>query len=342
MSTRSSTCIGPGAGPRTGPRALAGTGPAVASHDGLATGSATLAGVRGRLADLLELTKPRITLLVGITALVGFKLGATTMGGQVVTAAGVAHGAGLLVSALTGILLVAAGASALNQVMERDVDGLMRRTASRPLPAGRLGVETARVFGIGLTAVGLALLAWQVNALTTILAAATVASYLLVYTPLKRRSPLCTLVGAVPGALPPVLGWAAARGALDWGAAALFAILFIWQLPHFLAIGWLYREDYARGGMPMLPVIDPDGHLTARHIAVTSASLLPVSLAPTLLGLTGMLYFGGAVVLGLVTLGLGLALARSRSKPDARRLFLASIAYLPVLLLLMMVDRLAV
>jgi protoheme IX farnesyltransferase len=295
---------------------------------------------RGRVADYAELTKPRITLMVVITALVGFKMSAMTMGGQVVTASGAAYGSMLLLlNALIGVGLVAAGASALNQLMERDIDRRMRRTANRPLPAGRLAPEQALVFGSALVVGGVVWLAAAVNLLTAGLAAFTAASYLLLYTPLKQHTSLSTLVGAVPGAMPPVLGWTAASGSIGGGAWALFAILFVWQLPHFLAIAWLYRDDYARGGLPMLPVIDADGHLTSRHIAVTSACLLPISLAPTLLGLTGMVYFAGAALLGVVMLGLGIRLAGTRLATHARQLFLASLVYLPVLLALMVADR---
>ncbi|HSD65378.1 MAG TPA: heme o synthase, partial [Vicinamibacteria bacterium] len=214
-------------------------------------------------ADWLALTKPRITAMVVFTALVGF-----------VTASPGPVPALLLLAALAGTGLVAAGASVLNQVMERDTDALMQRTRARPLPAGRVGVGQARAYGGLLTVSGLATLVWLSGPLAAAVAFVTWATYLFAYTPLKRRTPLATLVGAVPGALPPVIGWAAARGRLEPGAFILFAILFLWQIPHFLAIAWLYRDDYARGGFPMLPVVDREGRFTARQAVVHSLALL--------------------------------------------------------------------
>src|SRR5262245_51767815 len=242
---------------------------------------------RASAADWLELTKPRITLLVVFTALVGF-----------VTASPASPWGSLLAAALVGTGLVAAGASAINMVMERDTDALMHRTRSRPIPAGRIRPSDARWFGALLSLSGLALLAGLCNPLAALVAFATWASYLFAYTPLKRRTHLSTLVGAVPGALPPVIGWAAARQSLDGGAFVLFAILFLWQIPHFLAIAWIYREDYARAGLPMLPVLDPDGRLTGRQAVLHSLALLLVSLTPVAAGFGGPVYLGGAVVLG--------------------------------------------
>ncbi len=284
---------------------------------------------RAIAADWLELTKPGITTMVVVTALVGF----------VTASAGPAFGF-LMGAALAGTGLVAAGASALNQVMERDTDALMLRTRERPLPAGRLGVPEARAFGALLSASGLAFLFWACGALSAAVAFATWASYLFVYTPLKRRTPLATLVGAVPGALPPVIGWTAASGRLEPGAFILFAIVFLWQVPHFLAIAWLYRDDYARGGFPMLPVVDREGRFTARQAVLHSASLLVVSLAPAAAGLAGPAYATGAVLLGAGLTFFALRLARARDLVSARVLFLASVVYLPALSSLLLAARL--
>jgi protoheme IX farnesyltransferase len=284
---------------------------------------------RARAADWLELTKPRITAMVVVTALVGF-----------VTASPGPAWSLLLGAALAGTGLVAAGASVLNQVMERDTDALMLRTRMRPLPAGRVGVAEARAFGALLTVAGLASLLWLSGALAAAVAFATWASYLFAYTPLKRRTPLATLVGAVPGALPPVIGWAAARGRLEPGAFVLFAIVFLWQVPHFLAIAWLYRDDYARAGFPMLPVLDREGTFTARQAVVHSVSLLVVSLAPAVAGLAGPAYMAGAFLLGSGLTLFALRLARARDLVSARGLFLASVVYLPALSSLLLAARL--
>ena len=292
--------------------------------------SPTLAARRSVLADYLELTKPRITLLVVLTTWVGF-----------VTASASVRGAGgRLASTLVGTGLVAAGASALNQVLERASDALMNRTRSRPIPAGRIRPVEAALFGLLLTAAGLALLAALGGALAALVAFATWASYLFLYTPLKRRTHLATLVGAVPGALPPVIGWAAASGRLEPGAFILFAIVFLWQIPHFLAIAWLYREDYERGGIQVLPVIDREGVLTGRQAVLHSVALLVVSLAPVAAGLGGTLYLAGAVVLGVALTLASLRLARARDLAAARFLFLASVLYLPALTSLLLLANL--
>jgi heme o synthase len=216
---------------------------------------------------------------------------------------------------------------------------LMQRTRLRPMPDGRLAVREAMLFGSLVTAAGLGILAAGANFLSALVAFATMASYAVVYTPLKKRTSFATVVGAIPGALPPVIGWAAAEGALSRGAWVLFGILFLWQLPHFLAIAWIYRDDYARAGFPMLPVIEPDGRSTARQAVVYSAALLPLSLAPTLVGMAGTLYFAGALILTLLFVGLALRFGATRTEPDARRLFFGSITYLPLLWILMIVDR---
>ncbi|HEX9669921.1 MAG TPA: heme o synthase [Thermoanaerobaculia bacterium] len=284
-----------------------------------------------RLADLVELTKPGITLMVVLTAGLGFLL---------------ARGEArlpwlLLVHTLAGTGLVSAGASALNHVLEREVDARMRRTAERPLPAGRLDPDVALLFGVGLAVAGLLELALAVNLLTALLGALALAGYVFAYTPLKRVSSLNTVVGAVPGAIPPLMGWAAVRDGLDPGAWALFGILFLWQMPHFLAIAWLCRADYASAGLPMLTVHDPEGSRTARQVLLYGAALVPISLLPAVQGLLGVPYFLGALVLGLAYLGFGVDFARRRSTPAARRLMLASILYLPALLAVMLVDGLA-
>jgi heme o synthase len=280
------------------------------------------------LVAFLELTKPRITQLVLLTAAAGFYLGAP---------AGVELG--LLVHTLVGVALVAAGTNAFNQVRERDVDARMRRTQGRPLPSGRVSPRAAAWFAAVISVTGVAYLAVAVNRLTAALAAVTLVSYVLLYTPLKRRTTLNTLIGAVPGALPIVGGWTAAGGALGPAVAALFCILFLWQLPHFLALAWIYREDYRRGGLVMVAVSDPEGRETARLALLYAAALVPVSLVPALLGVTGALYFYGALVLGLGYAGAAVALGRAVTTARAWRVFLASIVYLPALLTLMVLDK---
>jgi protoheme IX farnesyltransferase len=280
-----------------------------------------------RVSDYLELAKPRITMLVLVTAGVGY-----AVGGQ-----GSFSGLAFLIF-MAGTALLCGGASALNNYVERDTDALMHRTSRRPIPSGRLKPEDARAFGLGLSALGLVLLA-LVNPLTLALGAASLASYVLAYTPLKRVTSLCTVVGAVPGALPPLMGWAAARGSLGPAGWGLFAILFLWQLPHFLAIGWLYREDYARGGFPMLAVTDRDGSSTGRQAVLYATALLPVTLAAGMLASAGRGYLWGALLLGLAFLAFTLVFAWRRTVPAARRLFLASVLYLPALLGLMVFDR---
>jgi len=289
--------------------------------------SPALAIARASAADWVELTKPRITTMVVFTTLVGF-----------VTASAPVDLA-LLVATLVGTALVAAGAAVLNQVIERRTDALMLRTRERPLPAGRVSPLDAAVFGAALSGLGLGVLGWLAGSLAGAVAAATLGSYLGLYTPLKRRTSLATLIGAVPGALPPVIGWTAARGALDGGAFVLFAILFFWQVPHFLAIAWMYREDYARGGFPMLPVLDREGTLTARQAVVHSLALLAVSLLPTAAGLAGGLYVAGAFVLGAVLVLFALRLALTRDVVAARGLFVASVLYLPALCSVLLAAR---
>jgi heme o synthase len=289
---------------------------------------ATTVVSRARATDYVALAKPRLNLLVVATAAAGYAM---------------AHGDPTNVAAIAatvvGTGLVAAGASAFNQVIEREPDGLMRRTRLRPLPDGRVGMTEATAFAAALCVAGLLILATGVNRLAAAVAFATLASYAVVYTPLKRRTSFATVIGAIPGALPPVIGWAAAAGTLSRGAWVLFAIVFLWQLPHFLAIAWMYRDDYARAGFLMLPVIEPDGRSTGRQAVVYTAALLPVALAPTLVGMSGVLYFAGALILTLLFLGMAFRFAMTRNVRDAKRLFLTSIGYLPVLWILMIADR---
>ena len=293
----------------------------------MSAAAGTLAPRTGRLSAYVTLTKPEITFNVVMTALVGFLVAAK--GGGTVQVR-------LLFDTLLGTALVAAAASALNQLVERDLDAMMRRTIRRPLPAGRLTPAESLVFAAVLGAAGTVWLALRATPLASALAAATALSYLLVYTPLKRLTSLSTVVGAVPGAIPPMIGWAAARGRLDPGAYVLFLILFFWQMPHFLALAALYRRDYARAGFQVLPVVDPDGASTARQAVLYALALLVVSLMPTFLHLAGPLYFFGALALGLAFTWYGVRLALApQSSAHASRLFRASLLYLPALCVLM-------
>ena len=288
-----------------------------------------VAGTRSRAADFVTLTKPRLNLLVLVTTLGGLYLASP---------AGVPTA--LLVHTLLGTALVAGGAAALNQVWERETDRLMRRTSTRPLPQGRLGINEGTWFGVLLSSAGLIELTFGANAAAAAVALVTAASYVLVYTPLKTRTSLATLVGAVPGALPPVIGWAAATGDITLPALVLFGIVFFWQMPHFLAIAWMYRDDYARAGIPLLPVLEPDGRRTGQQALLYAAALWPVSLLPALVGLADAPYSIVATVLGLVFIALAALFARERSIAQARRLFLFSITYLPLLWGALVADRL--
>ncbi len=292
------------------------------------TGAVALPAGRSRANDFAALAKPRLNVLVVASALAGYVMG----GGDLSNAIRV-------VFTVLGTALVTGGASAFNQVIERNPDSLMQRTRSRPVPDGRLHPAESLVFATALSALGLFILGAGVNRLSAGVAFVTLVTYAAIYTPLKRRTSFSTVVGAIPGALPPVIGWAAARGALSEGGWVLFGIVFLWQLPHFLAIAWMYREDYARAGFPMLPVLEPDGRSTGRQAVFYCAALLPVSLAPTLIGMANTTYFAGALLLGLLFLGLTLKFARTRARSDARRLFFGSIIYLPILWILMIVFR---
>ncbi len=288
----------------------------------------SLAAARSASSDFVELTKPRITLLVTFTTLVGFVM--ASRGGVASLP---------LLGTLCGTALVAAGSMALNMLLERDTDALMRRTRGRPLPAGRLRPGDALWFGLSLTGAGLLLLLLLAGAVAALVALLTWASYLFAYTPLKTRTSLSTIVGAFPGALPPVIGWAGARGSLDAGAFVLFAILFLWQIPHFLAIAWIYRDDYARGGLPMLPVLDPEGRVTGRQAVANSLALLLVSVVPTAAGMAGRLYLYGAILLGACLTGVAVVAAVRRTSAAARALFLASVLYLALLSALLLAGR---
>jgi len=245
----------------------------------------------------------------------------------------------LLCHTLIGVALASGGTLALNQYLERDLDAQMLRTKERPLPEGRLQPGEALGFGVAITASGLLYLAWLVNPLSGLVTAVSVGSYLFVYTPLKQKTPFCVIVGAVPGALPPVAGWVAASGELSLEAWVLFAILFLWQIPHSLSIAVLYREDYARANFQLLPVLEPDGAATGRQIIVHSLALLAIGLLPTTLQLAGAVYFVTAFVLGIAMLICGIMLAKSYSSAAARRLLFASLIYLPTLLVVMAVDK---
>jgi protoheme IX farnesyltransferase len=280
------------------------------------------------LADYVALTKPRLNFLVVATSAAGYYLGA----------AGTLDGAAMA-QAVVGTALVAGGAAVLNQLYERDTDALMRRTRMRPLPAGRVVPADAGLFGAALSLGGLALLAARTNWLAAGLAFTTLLVYLAVYTPMKRRTSAATLVGAVPGALPALIGWTASHGSVAIGGAALFAIVFLWQIPHFMAISWLYRDDYSKAGFPMLPVVNPDGVRAGRHAVAYAAALLPVALVPTFTGLAGTIYLIAAALLGTALLVLAVRFWRERTDVSARALFFGSIVYLPLIWIVLVADK---
>lgn len=287
--------------------------------------------------DYAELIKLRVTTLIIMTAWCGYYFGALK--------SGVSSLSWNLFHALAGIGLVAAGTAALNEVIEWEADARMRRTAHRPMPAGRMGLLHGALAGAAMAVGGVIYLAVALNPLTGLLAFATSAVYLAAYTPLKKIHPICTFVGAFPGAMPGVLGWTAARGHLEWGALVMFAIVFFWQFPHFFSIAWLYREDYERASIRMLPIVEPDGRSTARQILLYSLGLIPISLLPTVLSMSGIVYLVGALVLSgaLFLVGMRLAALRTapasaQSKKRARHLLQATIVYLPLLFALMMLN----
>jgi protoheme IX farnesyltransferase len=293
------------------------------------TDAVSLPQTQARSRDYAALAKIRLNLLVVASTLAGYAMG----DGEPL---GFVRVGGLLL----GTLLVAGGASTFNQVMERDLDALMRRTRNRPMPAQRLQPLEGLLFGSAITLAGVLLIVASANLLAGVVALTTLVTYVAMYTPLKRKTSFSTVIGAIPGALPPIIGWAAVANELPIKAWVLFGIMFLWQLPHFLAIAWMYRDDYGRAGFPMLPVIEPDGRSTGRQAVVYAAALLPLSLAPTLMHMTGDWYFVGALALGIAFLWLTIRFARSREVRDARRVFFGSIAYLPVLWILMIADRL--
>jgi protoheme IX farnesyltransferase len=281
-----------------------------------------------RVMAFVELGKPRVVMMVLITTFVGFYLGTQGMTDYL-----------RLLPALIGTALAATGTLALNQYMERDVDAKMERTRLRPLPEGRLQPADALAFGVVTTVAGLLYLTLAVNALSGAVTALTTVSYLFLYTPMKRRTPLCSIVGAVPGALPPLTGWTAARDGFGIEAWILFAILFLWQLPHSLAIARLYQDDYARAGIRVLPVVEPDAKSTGRQIVANCLALLLVGLLPTVVGLAGPVYFVCAFLFGVLFLGYGVAFAVSRTPTSARQLLFASLLYLPATLIVMALDK---
>jgi heme o synthase len=283
---------------------------------------------RSAFAIYSDLIKARLTALVLLTTLVGYYLGS--------------HGPmdyWRMLHTMLGTALLACGASALNQLIERELDAKMRRTESRPLPAGEMTADGVLLLGVILSAAGLLYLALAVNALTSFLGAITLASYVFIYTPLKRITTLNTLIGAVPGAVPPLMGWTGATNQMSAAGWSLFAILFLWQLPHFMAIAWIYREDYARAGFKMLPIVDPEGRQTAAQATCHAFGLIPVSLFPSLLQVTGVVYFVGALILGAGFLFFAIQFSRALTAERAKRLFLASIVYLPLLLGLLVLDK---
>lgn len=280
------------------------------------------------LRDYLTLTKPEISFLVTISALAGFLLGAPG-----------AFNGWTLFFLLIGVALTSAGACVLNHYVEMDLDAQMKRTATRPLPSGRLAPKAARNFGYVLVAAGVGLLCPLTNPLTATLAGLTVVLYLYVYTPLKRKTTLNTLIGTIPGALPALGGWTAATGSIGGSGLAIFAVLAFWQMPHFFSLAWMYRKDYGRGGYAMLPVVKPDGQATAFQTVAYTVALIGASIVPTLLGNTGLLYAGAAFVLGLWFLRPTITFYRTRTVHDARRVLKASIVYIPMLVLLILLDR---
>lgn len=308
-----------------------------AAHAGVFEGRSTRSADLARLSRsaklrtltaYVDLAKPRILTLVLAATAAGFCLAAS---GPIALVP--------LLHTLLATSLVAAGANALNQLLERKTDARMHRTASRPLPTGRLEPSDALRFGVFCGSIGVIYMALALNALAAFVAAATLAGYVFAYTPLKMRTHLSTLVGAVPGALPPLIGWAAASGTLNRASAAVFIILFLWQLPHFLAIAWIYRDDYARADMPLLTHVDANGAAAARQIVLYSAALLPASLLPTALGLSGTVYFAAALLLSVGYLAFSLWMAATMSLASARGLFRFSILHLPLLLAAMVIDK---
>jgi len=290
--------------------------------------SAKVLGLREKATAYLELTKPRIAFLLVLTSAAGFYLGSSGYFDSV-----------LFANSLIAITLLAFGVATLNQYWERDLDRLMDRTATRPLPTGRVTPTEALVFGIVQCVIAEAYLLLAVNALTALLGLVVIVGYVLVYTPLKTRTTASTAIGALPGALPPLMGWTAASGDITLAAWALFTIQFLWQFPHFMAIAWMYRSEYRKAGILMLPVVEPEGRLTARQIVMFAIMLLPVSLAPFFFGLSGVIFLGGAALLGAWFLWVSIQTALAKTDEKARRLLLVSVIYLPILFILMVADK---
>jgi protoheme IX farnesyltransferase len=282
------------------------------------------------MSAYLELTKPRITVFILMSTAIGFLCG---------THLGAHWSLFTLIHTILGTALIASGTAALNQWYERDADAKMNRTKARPIPSGRVTPHHALAFGLALAVIGFVELAVGANLLTGMLGLFTMASYLLVYTPLKQRSPISTTIGAIPGAMPPLIGYAAAAGILNAEAWVLYAILFLWQFPHFYAIAWMYREDYARAGIQMLPVVEPDGESTARRMWLFSLALIPISVLPKYFGGAGNWYVAGAIALGLMFLWSGVRVSLDRTRPRARQVLLASVVYLPLLYGLLVLDH---
>ena len=286
------------------------------------------AGAREKLAAYVELTKPRIAFMLVLTSAAGFYLGADKGFNWV-----------LFANSMVGITLLALGVATLNQVWERNTDALMERTAKRPLPTQKLTFYEALVFGSSLCLSAEIYLAFLVNVLTAVLGLVVIVGYILLYTPLKTRTSASTAIGALPGAMPPLMGWTAAANEITLGAWILFALLFLWQFPHFLAIAWMYRDQYAKAGILMLPVVEPDGKITARQIIIFTIFLIAISLAPFFFGIAGVIYLIGASVLGLWFLAASIQAARAKSVEKARKLLLVSVLYLPLIFALMVFDH---
>src|SRR5436190_13571502 len=289
---------------------------------------ARVIGFRERVLAYVELTKPRIAFMLVLTSAAGFYLASTGNFDWV-----------LFANSMIGIALLAFGVATLNQWVERRTDILMPRTAQRPLPSGRLSANEALIFGVLQCVVAEIYLSSLINLLTAMLGIVVILGYVLVYTPLKTRSSACTAIGAIPGALPPLMGWTAASGDITMAAWAMFVIQFLWQFPHFLAIAWMYREEYAKAGILMLPVVEPTGRITARQIVMFAVMLIPVSLAPFFFGYDGWIFLVGAVVLGCWFLLTSIQAARAKTNAAAKRLLLVSVIYLPLLFLLMVADK---
>ncbi len=287
-----------------------------------------IAGTREKAAAYIELTKPRIAVLLVLTSAAAFYLGTAGTFNTV-----------LFAHSMAAITLLAFGVATLNQYWERHIDPLMLRTALRPLPTNRVGEREALIFGITLCLAAEAYLFFYVNALTAFLGLVVIVGYVLVYTPLKTRTSASTAIGALPGALPPLMGWTAAANEITLGAWALFAMQFLWQFPHFFAIAWMYRDEYKKAGILMLPVLDPEGRLTFRQVVLFAIMLFPVSLAPFFLGISGNIFLVGACILGVWFLWASISSARSRSIGSSKRLLLVTVIYLPLLFILMVADK---